>query len=596
MEEETSIPSQKETITPQATMVSDDVCSDFSHAETVKTNIITKGFTWDERERLLYGEYLDTASAEGKNKFRQSTGELTTMLIDASNRIMAQIPTGKFKAVVDETLEQVITANLLYHEYIVPNANKGGDFLTKCRMMNMFSGMYGTSVALVEYVEGEHYTGSDFTVINPRRVYPQPGKYVVADMDWIYIETPVSKAFLEEKKKNSAWRIEALKTMLESNADNTKGGDNYTVTERDSETSAKEYMLRHRFDKDGTWTIYNPSNKEILLQLENYFPCIPVVIKRSIPVLDKFWCLCMFDRGETSQKNLDTFTEKFLEIVARKAQPITIVDPMSMVMSTVSYDSSFWFAKEGKTQEPRILDISPEGLISSFQGVQQTLKTNLMSIGATTDTSISKKDDVMFGRTPEALKMQGARESARDAQDRYMQERFMEDLAQMMIKVSVHRGLEEARVPHLQEALKKIADQYGEESIQNFGETIKLEDLQNATLRYEVDEGSTMQKSDAGEKTLMLLSEIAQNPEIMESLKEKGQSINWGEVIKRVAIDRGLTDWEKIIVQAENPESIEGIGEEGMTAPEALPEEEMTYEDYPEEMVQEPQEPLMPRL
>lgn len=566
--------------------VSQEIIDDFSHAESVKSGIINKGFTWDERERLLKGEYLDTSTGTGtesKKKYRQSTGELATMLIDASNRIMAQTPTGSFKAIKTETPLQVIASNLIYHEHIVPNANKGGDFLTKCRMMNMFSGVYGTAIAFVEYVENDIYKGADFTVINPRRFYPQPGKYVIADMDFCFVETPVSKKFLQDKKEEK-WNVEAINSILESSNDNNKMGDNFTVTERENDTSNKEYIIRHRFDRDGTWTIYDPINKNILLELPQYFPRIPIVIKRSIPLLDSFWCLSLFDRGETSQKNLDTFTEKFLEIVARKAKPITIVDPKSMVMSTVSYDSSFWFAMNGKTQEPRVLDVSPEGLISSYQGVQQTLKGNLMSIGATTDTSISKEQDVRFGKTPEALKMQGARESSRDAQDRYMQERFMEELAQLMLEVTVKRGVEKIEIANVQEALQSIAEKYGIENTTPFEDgIIPLEDLQNVTLRYVVDENSTMQKSDAGEKTLALLAELSQNPAIIQSLEESGQKINWGEAIKRVAIERGLTDWDKIIITQENPESVEGIGDESAT----MPEEQYPMEEMPQDYQQE---------
>ena len=266
---------------------------------------------------------------------------------------------------------------------------------------------------------------------------------------------------------------------------------------------------------------------------------------------------------------------KYLEAVDKSIDPTTIVDPEEMVMSSVSMDNKFWFAKNGKTGGPRVLETSPQGL-ATFQTTYNIMKANLMSLGASTDTSVPASIDVGFGKTPEALKMQGAREGARDSWDRYMQEKFLEDCANMMMAVASKRGMGETKILGIQSALEKIKSAYADKDLDIFKNGVVPADmLKDLRVKYKVDEGSTAKKSDAGERMMAFLEKIAGNQEIVASLKEEGKKIGWGEAIKRVAIDQGLTDWEKIIVDATTPDSVEGVGDEsGTIIREGAPQEE----------------------
>jgi hypothetical protein len=62
-----------------------------------------------------------------------------------------------------------------------------------------------------------------------------------------------------------------------------------------------------------------------------------------------------------------------------------------------------------------------------------------------------------------------------------------------------------------------------------------------------------------------LVELYAKYPQIQQDLAERGQKINFGEAFKRVVIDEGITDADKIIVTNNNPESVEGVGDEGST-------------------------------
>ncbi|HHH12567.1 MAG TPA: hypothetical protein ENJ77_01675 [Candidatus Moranbacteria bacterium] len=103
-----------------------------------------------------------------------------------------------------------------------------------------------------------------------------------------------------------------------------------------------------------------------------------------------------------------------------------------------------------------------------------------------------------------------------------------------------------------------------------------------------------------------ILQSIAGNAQVMQSLEASGKTINWGEAIKRLAIDEGVQDWDKIIVDKTAPESVDGVGDdEGTTqtpeqlvvaareqAPEVFTPTEQSQQ--PEEILQEPnQVPLI---
>jgi hypothetical protein len=62
-----------------------------------------------------------------------------------------------------------------------------------------------------------------------------------------------------------------------------------------------------------------------------------------------------------------------------------------------------------------------------------------------------------------------------------------------------------------------------------------------------------------------LLNMIAKNPDIGNDIIQSGKRINWGEAIKRLAIENGIQDWDKIIVDAPNPSSVQGVGDPGGT-------------------------------
>lgn len=547
-----------------------EISKNFTDAERVKKSVITSGFAWDDREQLFYGIYKGPEEDQ-KVKSLYSTGELQSLVIDSACRVMAQMATGRFEGLYGETMAKVIAANLVYHEYILPNARSGGDFFTKQRMANIYSKVYGKMLGFIDYVESDKYTGPDLVLIHPRRFYPQPGKYSIADMDWCFVDIFVTKEWLDSRAKDNPkiWDPKIISDLVPTTPDQAS----LTSEEKKGSQENKNIVLRSYFTREGDWTIYEASSKKVIFSEKDFWPGIPLVEKGSIPVLDRYWDLCDYERGETPQKSIDALVRKYLQAVDKSIDPTTVIDPENMVMSSVNVDNKFWFAKDGKTTEPRVLENAPQGL-ATFQTTYNIMKANLMSLGAQTDTSVPAGIDVGFGKTPEALRMQGAREGARDSWDRYMQERFLEDCANMMMAVASKRGMEQVKIRGIEAALDKIGAAYPDQELQAFKNGIISGDmLKDLSIRYKVDEGSTAKKDDAGEKTMAFLERISKNSAIMADLTASGKKINWGEAAKRAAIDNGIQDWDKIIVSVGNPNAIPGVGDAGGTiVPENQPQ------------------------
>jgi len=570
----------EENETIQITEVSSDIQAEFTEAERVKKDVMSSGFAWTDREQLFYGRYVNIDDKEKEKKNVESfysTGELATLILDSSCRIMAQMATGRFSSYRDTDISKVIAANLVYHEYILPNANIGGDFFTKSRQVNFYSKIYGTMMVFIDYMVGKLYTGPDMVLVHPRRFYPQPGKYSISDMDWCFVDVFVSKKWLEDRCKDNpgVWNKAVINEINPSSVDQSS----LTSEEKNRIQDKDTIVLRNYFNRNGDWIIFEPNSKKEILNEKDYFPGIPLVEKLTIPVLDRYWGLSDMERGEMPQKAIDALCRKYFASLDKSIDPTAIIDPELMVMSSVHVDNKFWFAKEGNVDKVRILENSPQGL-ATFQSTYNMMKANLMSLGAASDTSIPKSVDVGFGKTPEALKMQGDREGARDSWDRYMQERFLENVANMMMAVASKRGMDKVKIPGIQEALENIKVVYPHSDLNVFENGIITRDLlSDLSIKYKIDSGSTAKRSDAAEKMMGLLNMIAKNDAIQQDIASSGKKINWGEAVKRLAIENGITDWNKIIVSADDPNAIAGVGDEGGTIVENQENEQIVNND-----------------
>lgn len=531
----------------------------------------SRSFPWDEREDLFFGRYKHP---EEKTKSILSTGELTTLNIDRACRVMAQLPQGKFYN-YNGNPGANMAMNIIFEYYVLPRAIQGGTMLSKLRTINMYSGVFGTVPAFIDWVITEKYVGPDLRMVHPRRFRPQAGKLSISETEIDFLDTEVSTKWLEERKGKPGWNTKAIEAIIERHKKDDGEGPDDTERSPDERGKTKSGItIKHCFHANGDWDIVDTQFSGFLCQQKGYFCGIPIAVKNQYPRLDSFWAYSDFERGELTQKSIDTITRLYLDSIEASINPPKIYDPEKVYLASLK--TKDWYVKgDGQITTA---NLSPQGM-STFQSTYQILKANLLSLGATTDTAVSKGTDPGFGKTPEALKQQGERQGARDSWDSYMMKEFIEDSFTKMADLIAKKGVHPYAFQLLDKAIDKIKEQYPDGDFSVLGEAFEYGVVNvdpkylEGQYRYVMDEGSTMmKKDDTGSKLIDLLMLYSKNPQIQADLELRGERVDFGEAFKRILIDQGIQDADRILVQAETPESMPGVGPEGATVmPEGMP-------------------------
>ncbi|MFA5993359.1 MAG: hypothetical protein WC823_00195 [Parcubacteria group bacterium] len=580
----------------------DVISNQYDKADTSHKEIRDTGFTFNDREELFLQRYKESKE---DTESVLSTGELTTLAIDGSCRVMAQLPSGRFYNYNGKTGANMIM-NLYFKHAVVRNANTGGPLLMKYRMVDMYSRVFPYIPCFIDWKVTDKYTGPDLIVIHPRRFRPQPGKTAIEDMDYCFIDTEVSTQWLEEKLKQDSEGVvfKNIQNILDSAKDEGTGAP---VTERSPDQSNKTktgITLRHKLSSNGDWQVWAPFDREDLLLVneKKWFPGIPISIKIQYPSMDKLGGITDFDRGEKNQKSIDRLVRNNEDNSEMMTHPPLVMDPEDVVLSSiVRKKKAKWFVKNSKVDSIKTMTISPQGM-NTFQSTYQIYKGNMLSMGAQTDTAVSASIDPGMGKTPEALRQQGSKQGARDAWDISMVENFIDRTHTIMANMIAMKGINEYSFNLFGESIKKIKDEYPDEDLTMFGEEFEngLAKVDPKLLEgeyvYISDEGSTLVKNDdTGVKMMNYIEKYNKFPGIQEDFAEAGQKFNQGEAFKRAMLDDGIKDAEKIIVMQENPESVAGVGEDGATAPEAgmMPEDPGMPPEAPI-VPMPPSMPLMP--
>lgn len=587
----------------------DKIGKQFSAAQTAQKESREDGnFPWSDREDLFRGLYKHP---EEKTKSSLSTGELSTIIIDAHYRVMAQLPSGRFYN-YNGNPGANLAMNLLMEHWVLPNANTGGSVLLKHRQTCLYSSIFPYSLTYVDWrvkaADKDYgYTGPDPIPVHPNRFYPQPGKSTIQDMDYCFIDTEVSKEWLTERGKAEVDGVKVWKNVdkvLENHKDD-EGVGTPEVDRSNGEKGKKKtgITLRHQFLKDGTWRVYAPfeDNKgELLVNEKEYYTAIPVFLNSQLPLIDTLEGYNTMERGQQTQKSMDSVVRMNLEGYAISINPPVMVDPKRLSYSSVIMQAgATWMGEMGSAQ---VMNVNPNAM-ATFQGTYGTLKGNLLSLGAQQDTSVSKTVDTGMGKTPEAIRAQGDKMGVRDTGMIFMMEQYIEQLYTFMADMIVHKGIEDYTFNLFGGALKKIQDQYPEEDLKEFLNgsqvSIPLSKIKG-NYRYEIEVGSTsFKKDDTGQQLLSFIEIYNKYPGIAEDFAAAGQKFNQGEAFKRAFIDSGVQDADKIIVTQESPESLPEMGSEGSTLdnqsdmqqPMAPPEELM---QAPVEATEAPMEQTLP--
>ena len=176
-----------------------------SQREASFNSLKTKRLMWDKAEELFHNQLNDALSLEGPNSIFDP--KLSTLVLERAYRVMAQLPTGKVKAISKNDIGAAQLMNLILDKYVLKNANAQFDFLTKMRMVDLYSNIYGNFFTMTDWdVKANGYVGPDVWLVNIRDVFPQFGSMSLEDSDEIIIRSWKSKPGFEALAKQPTFK------------------------------------------------------------------------------------------------------------------------------------------------------------------------------------------------------------------------------------------------------------------------------------------------------------------------------------------------------------------------------------------------------
>jgi len=532
---------------------------DFKKADNAISNLRD---TWNDAEKMFFNDLKGKAAETAKSNVND--GHLSTAIIQRTQRVMAQLAIGKTTSLDSTNKGKELLMGMIVEKYIKPNANNQFKHLAKHKLVSMYSQIYGSMPVLLDYFVTDNYVGPDFVLIPMRQYYPQPGVYQENEMDYCYVDSFVSKDYLNNltgdwKKENIDKVMEAMKEgqgkshaqySYQSYPETKWGGG-----EQGSTGKFARLLLRTRYERE-RWVTYSPDYPQagLLRDIPNPHKNhkLPVLVKNTIPLLDRATGLGDVERGTPLQKTMNSVLNLSLDTWKYGLFSPIILNRSGVVTSSIKWEPlAIW--EETQPNSIRQLQMSTTGT-NNFQAYMGYLTSTINNLLGTNDASVSTVVDPSMGRTPQALKMQASKESAADAWERQSMEEFIEELYDRFIDMiatiqpkPIELKLFEGEIANIQATYPDIKEMYDEKS----GKMTIKPDAIKGKYKFYINSGSTTIKDQVAENQaiVQLLGLFMQSPQFIQVLREKGKDIDFGELIQRLVATSGISDSDKIITQ-----------------------------------------------
>lgn len=425
---------------------------------------------FDGSEAMLISKTYDTVSKQTKNGI--TDGDAATMVIERAARVVGQLPDGEVTAAGKKDKGKALFMDILRQKWIYPNANAQRPFLDKLRLWEMYSGVYGAMPMYYDWdISPTGYMGPNCWLWSPRNFIPQQGRYTIADMDYVHAISHMGhveiEALIENWSVDSGWDLENLKTLLELSEKASKDMDmkRNSFVERGRVSSSVsdrvQVVTRYEAGDSGRWITFAPDWGSLELRsIENPHESgkIPFVIKPAIPLFDSYYNLSDMARAKPIQFAKDGLTNFYFQGIKMNIYPPTVVNAQGILKHTVSNEpGSIW--EEIMPNSARRLETSTAGL-ATYQAAMTQMAGALQNIFGTTTTQMTGADAMnpTFGKTPEAIKYQTGRESARDNQNRAYLQAAIEELMDGMMALIPVMGTEKIPIDLFSEDIMAIAE------------------------------------------------------------------------------------------------------------------------------------------
>ncbi len=530
--------------------------------------------SWSEKEALVLCKLEDSIS-KNTAKSQVFDPRLLTIISERMFRVMAQLPSGKVQTLTRKNMGKSKLMDLILDKYIVPNATSQHDLLTKNRMMNFYSHVYGSMPALVDWVIRDDYVGPDYYMVAPRDFIPQPNKFSLNDCEYVFITNTVSRKWLMDRR--GSWNGEALAKVLaqskgkgvspstdrQSYAQSTWGSD---FDESAEDNRQVQLITKYTPDRWVTFALDYP-DVPALRDIENPHKNgkLPFGVKHSFPLLDRFWGLGEVEKGQSLQLAINSLINLYLDGVKYSIFPPLKIDITKVVQSTIKIEPGAKWVVKGQDAVDT-MNVSPQGL-TTFQGTYSFMIAALLNQAGTTDTTVSDATDPGMGKTPAAVNFLQGRQNARDAFDRFQTERFLEEVYDRFIDLVATKQEKPIKMDLFDEEIQQIAKTHPDllEVLDDENATMIVEpkDIKDTKYKYRIDAGSTYKKDEQQEKMELetKMAMMMQLPGAVEQIQQTGgvfigdNFVDFGEMFKRSIITGGIQDWDKIVRPAEEKQA-----------------------------------------
>lgn len=541
--------------------------------------------TWDDKEALLISKNPDKLSKTTKSQVND--GRLSTILFERAARVMAQLPSGSYHALAESNRGMASLMELVMERYVLPHATIPQDHLTKFRMLDLYSMVYGSMPILYDWQVTDSYVGPNSWIIPLRNIVFEPGKYTIGDSNWVAVSTLVSVKWLKRQRTGeNAWDRLAIQYVMGEAAKHGKDPTNLKVGQRSfvernytpTGTSATgdnalvEIITVYESGSDGHWKTFCPDFDWVMLRdIPNPHKNgrIPILLKHCFPLVDQMIGLGDMERGMTLQKAMNALINLYLDAVK-----FSIFPPVKVDESKIADKSSILWepGQKWKVNDPNAVDllqVSPGGM-QTFQSTYGFMIAALLNQNGTTDTAQSTNADPGLGKTPQALQMQAMRESSRDNWDRFMMEQTLEELYNRYIELICHKQEKPIKLYLFKDEIVRLRKEYPEdEYLAQFGRDLYKDfplnqDGQGGTVtlkkdmikgknddcefRFYIDASSTqkreMDEENQAINNILMIVLKAGGPQVFTQMFPK---IDVQYLMERAILTSGIQDAEKAI-------------------------------------------------
>ena len=546
-----------------------------SRKKVAEDSLITKRNLWTDVEKLFHNQLVSSIATGSKS--RVFDPKLTTLVLERGYRVMSQLPTGKVRAISTNDQATSTMMNLILDKYIIPHANAQFDFLTKLRMIDIYSNLYGNFFALVDWdIKKNGYVGPDLWLLNIRDIFPQVGAVSIEDSDYIIVRTWKPLSYFEGLSKQNGFKnvgkiITKLKDL--SGSKQNRSDDEKSAREKNqypSAIAAKEagyFEVLTQYEGD-RWVDFCVDADLEFRDIKNPHENgeLPVVCKYSIPLIDDFMGMGDFERGKSMQMVVNSIWNLYLDATKMSIFPPMIINKDNVAaMSSIKYGAAEkWLGRGQVSNVAQPVNLSPKG-IETFNNTYQVANAALLNMFGTSDTTVTSQTEAGFGKTPEALRMQGARENTRDNADRFYMEQFLKKVMTKMVNLVSKKQMGPITFRLFGDDFEKIK-RTNPELEENFDEktgklTIDKEKTGSVVYDYEIVSGSTyaVDQQSQQQNMVMLLQLLLKSPELIQMISQEGYTIKMGELFKRVISNSGVQDWDKILEEKTEQEKAEAV-------------------------------------